>query len=341
MEGKCALVSRRLSGHPRMIELAVGVASHGWEELEKSLKTLSGDLEEQLRRLLETGLKLVAPEGQVLLGFLPFFGSGKFMREEMEAVAGAAGRQSSAGREEPEPTAVESADDQHKQTVDRGLGQLERAGLIEFDQGRWLYTFHQTLLDHVVRQPAMDPDRARSVRLALLAFHADYVRDHNGDDEAINRCVENILSTLEIAWGLREEESSLDLTICFVVNRLGYYFERRGLWRVGKHWLERAIALRRASTLARDQAALSQELYKLGACPNICSCSRMAAGFRWALAFSASAQPCGATIPLNLPRRCRSGTRSSKDCGSSISVATRPTLSPGLATETCGFLART
>ena len=79
----------------------------------------------------------------------------------------------------------------------------------------------------------------------------------------------------------------------------------------------------------------------LGACPNICSCSRMAAGFRWALAFSASAQPYVRTIPLNLPRRCRSDARSSKDCGSSISVATRPTLSPGLATETCGFLART
>jgi len=172
--GKCALVGRRLSGHPRMIELAVGVASHGWEELEESLKTLSGDLEEQLRRLLETGLKLVGPEGQALLSLLPFFGSGKFMREEMEAVAGVAGRQSSPSGEEPEPTAVESADDQHKQTVDRGLGQLERAGLIEFDQDRWLYTFHQTLLDHVVRQPAMDPDRARSVRLALLAFHADY-----------------------------------------------------------------------------------------------------------------------------------------------------------------------
>ncbi len=74
-----------------MIELAVGVASHGWEVLEKSLKTLSGDLEEQLRRLLETGLKLLAPEGQALLSFLPFFGSGKFMREEMEAVARAAG----------------------------------------------------------------------------------------------------------------------------------------------------------------------------------------------------------------------------------------------------------
>jgi hypothetical protein len=229
VEGKCALIGRRLSGHPRMIELAVGIARHGWEVLEESLKTLSGDLEEQLQRLLETGLKLLAPEGQALLSFLPFFGSGKFVREEMEAVAKAAGRQSDVSGEEKEPNAEESADDQNKQTVDRGLEQLERAGLMEFDQDRGLYTFHQTPLDHVDRQPAMDPDRARSVRLALLAFHADYVRDHSNDDEAIDRCVENILSTLESAWGLREEESSLDLTICFVVNGLGDYFERRGL----------------------------------------------------------------------------------------------------------------
>jgi transposase len=93
--------------------------------------------------------------------------------------------------------------------------------------------------------------------------------------------------------------------------------------------------LKQAEQLDAEQDAA------LGACPNICSCSRMAAGFRWALAFSASAQPCARTLPLNRPRRCRSGARSSKDCGSSRSVATRPTLSPGRATETCGFLART
>ena len=75
----------------------------------------------------------------------------------------------------------------------------------------------------------------------------------------------------------------------------------------------------------------------LGACPNICSCSRMAAGFCWSLAFSASAQPCAALSPSIYPDAGRSGARSSKDCGSSISVATRPTLSPGLAIETCGF----
>ena len=54
----------------------MGVASHGWEEPEKSLKKLSGDLEEQLRRLLETRLKLVAPEGQALVGSCPSSGRG-------------------------------------------------------------------------------------------------------------------------------------------------------------------------------------------------------------------------------------------------------------------------
>jgi hypothetical protein len=49
----------------------------------------------------------------------------------------------------------------------------------------------------------------------------------------------------------------------------------------------------------------------------------------------------GAHCPLNLPRRCRSGAKSSEDCGSNISVATRPIPSPVLATETCGFPART
>src|SRR5262249_5049273 len=158
-------------------------------------------LEEQLGRLLETGLKRVGPEGQALLGFLRFFGSGKFLKEEMQAVAGAAGRETATSGEETDPEAEEVADVAGKQAVDRGLEQLERAGLIEFEQGRGLYTFHQTLLDHVGRQPALDPDRAGSGLLALLVFHAGYLRDHHDDDAAIERCIENLLSTLEIAWG--------------------------------------------------------------------------------------------------------------------------------------------
>jgi tetratricopeptide (TPR) repeat protein len=262
VEGKCALVSRRLSGHPRMIELAVGVARHGWEELEKSLNTLSGDLEEQLGRLLETGLKLVTWEGQAMMSFLTFFESGKFMREEMESAAGA-GRQIARSGADRELDVEENDDEPNKQTVDQGLEQLERAGLIEFEQDRELYTFHQTLLDHVWRHQNMDPDRILKGLGALLAFHTGYVRDHCGDDIAIDRCAENILSSLEIAWGLREQSSRLDLIICSVVDGLGDHFERRGLWRLGEHWLKRAIALRRSSTLARDLAPLSHELHQL------------------------------------------------------------------------------
>src|SRR5271157_5689516 len=79
----------------------------------------------------------------------------------------------------------------------------------------------------------------------------------------------------------------------------------------------------------------------LGACPSIRLCSRIAPGFRWALAFSATAPALGAHYPpLNSSRCCRSGAKSSEGCGSSRSVATRPTPSPVLVTKTCGFPAR-
>src|SRR5271157_1506861 len=87
--------------------------------------------------------------------------------------------------------------------------------------------------------------------------------------------------------------------------------------------------------------ALERIAQALGACPSIRLCSRIAHGFRWALAFSATAPALGAHYPpLNSSRRCRSGAKSSEDCGSSRSVATRPTPSPVLVTKTCGFPAR-
>jgi tetratricopeptide (TPR) repeat protein len=261
VEGKCALISRRLSGHPRMIELAVGIAGHGYSELEKSLKTLSGDLEEQLRGLLETGLKLVGPEGRVLLTCLPFFRSGKFTEEEMEVVAVATGHLDVPSGPATEPDARESAEHAMRLAVDRGLKQLERAGLIEFEQNRGLYTFHQTLLDHVERQSGPNRDRTGPGVFALLAYYADYVK--NRDDADIDRSIENTFSTLEIVWGAREGEGPLDVAICSLIDWLGNYFDQRGLWRVGELWLERAIELRRSSSPARDQAALARGLHQL------------------------------------------------------------------------------
>ena len=158
-----------------------------------------------------------------MLNFLPLFRSGRFIREEIEAVA--AELEIAPSGDETEPDSDESAGDHPKQAVGRGLEQLERAGIIEFEPDRRLYTFHQTLLDHVSRISAIDPDRDVSLS-PLLKFHIDYVRGNSADDSAIDRCMQNIFSNLEVAWGLRENERTLDSAICFVVDWLGDYFLR-------------------------------------------------------------------------------------------------------------------
>jgi len=169
-----------------MIELAVGIANHGWEVVESSLKGLSGGLEEQLQKLLKTGLKLVAREGRSLLRFLAFFHSGRFMREEMGAVAGGARRHRVANGNELEPDAEEFADHRTKRMVDRGLEQLEKAGLIEFDQDFGIYTFHRALLYQLGRRPEMDRDRALLSLLTLFVFYMRYLRAHSDNDAAID-----------------------------------------------------------------------------------------------------------------------------------------------------------
>ena len=104
IRGLCARVSRRVSGHPRMIEVAVGVARRGREELDKALDRLHGDLETKLAEMLATGLALVGDEGRKLLAFLPLFPAGNFMPEAMQAACAAAERV--AVEETPMPTAA-------------------------------------------------------------------------------------------------------------------------------------------------------------------------------------------------------------------------------------------
>src|SRR5262249_4327375 len=125
--------------------------------------------------------------------------------------------------------------------------------------------FHQTLLDYVSHQPALmlGRDRAQSAQLALLAFHAAYVEEHRDDDAAIDRCVENILATLDWAWGLRYQGSCPDVMICSVVRGLGNYFHRRGHWRIGQLWLENAIELLRSSEPVDSRVPLAHALHQL------------------------------------------------------------------------------
>src|SRR5262249_18875306 len=90
VRGHCARLARRVSGHPRMIEVAVGIARRGQAELGRALDQLSGDLESKLNEMLATGLSLVGDEGRRRLGFLPLSSAGTFQPEAMPAARAAA-----------------------------------------------------------------------------------------------------------------------------------------------------------------------------------------------------------------------------------------------------------
>jgi tetratricopeptide (TPR) repeat protein len=291
VRGLCAQVSRRVSGHPRMIEVAVGVARRGRDELDRALDRLQGDLETKLGEMMATGMALVGDEGRQLLAFLPLFPAGNFMPEAMQAACAAAERW--AVEETPTPTVRRSfwnqlvsflgrpfrkarqpgpndapveADSEPDagapSWVDDAIRQLERGGFLDRDQEMNLYTFHQTLRDYAERVTDLAPERSSTGFFGLLFFYAGYLRDNRGNYEAIDRCLDNALTAMETAWAARQGSGPLDAVLAGMVDALGYIFDLRGLWQLGDRWNERAIALRRESDSARDVAALAHELFR-------------------------------------------------------------------------------
>ncbi len=276
-----------------MIEVAVGIARRGKAELDKALDRLSGELESKLTEILATGLKLVGDEGRRLLAFLPLFPAGNFQPEAMQAACAWADRTTVAGPTtmptwltfqrrlacvagrlfgkpwrpelDGEPDAGEDEAGSKEAALDwavEGTRQLERAGFLGRDQKADLFTFHETLRDHAERMAPLPPEKHAASFLGLFNFYADYLFANSGNDTAIDRCFENALTLMEKAWAVRPEPGPLDAVLASMVDALGYYFERRGLWQLGDRWNERAISLRRESASGPDEGALAHELYR-------------------------------------------------------------------------------
>ena len=238
VRGLSATVCRRVAGHPRMIEVAVGVARRGREDLDKALDRLEGDLESKLAEMLATGLTLVGDQGRRLLAFLPLFPAGNFMPEAMQAACAAAERAAIA--ETPTPTDrpslwgrfvsvlgrpfrkaspveterkpneedAESEADAPARVVE-GIRQLERGGFLDRDQERNLCSFHQTLRDYAERATNLHPEQSSAGFVGLLVFYAGYLRDNSGNYAAIDRCLDNALTAMEFAWATRRDPAPL------------------------------------------------------------------------------------------------------------------------------------
>ena len=187
-----------------MIEVAVGVARRGREELDKVFGRLDGDLESKMAEMLATGLTQVGDEGRRLLALIPLFPAGNFMPEAMQAacaaaervaleatatatrrpslwrrlvfVVGHAFRIASPVRIERMPNQEEPESDANvRDRVGVGIHQLERAGILNRDQERNLYTFHQTLGDYAVRATTRQPVQSSAAFSGLLEFYARYL----------------------------------------------------------------------------------------------------------------------------------------------------------------------
>jgi tetratricopeptide (TPR) repeat protein len=124
-ERRAALkVARRLSGHPKMIEIAVGTARRrGYERLAEQLPQLSGDLAARLNELIGWSVGLVGEEGRRVLPYLALFPASSFTGE---AVAIACGK---------------------RDWVQDGLDQLGDSGLVNFRPDTERYEWHQSVVE--------------------------------------------------------------------------------------------------------------------------------------------------------------------------------------------------
>jgi tetratricopeptide (TPR) repeat protein len=255
--GPCSQVSQRLSGHPKMIEIAVPLARTGLGPLEEVLSNLRGDLETQLDDLLSTGLALLGAEGRRLLAYLPLFPTGRFMPEALSIACAATQR--------TEPTEPEEGSrlpsDVSLSWVQVGLRQLEYAAFLQFDPDAKVYSFHQLLLDRVSRESGLHGEDRANALIELLLFYAGYLEDNKENYSSLDRCFDNALVLMESLWQERTEAGPIDGALVFMADVLSHYLEARGRWQAGDCWSERAVELRRTSPSAKNDEALAHALY--------------------------------------------------------------------------------
>lgn len=247
LEGKCVLISQRLHGHPKMLELAVGLALQGEAQLNAALHALPEHLEDQVAPLLETSFAALGAEGRQLLPLLRYFPTGRLMPESLEYLATIGAVQADSAPEAVDEDAAGDEDEDEDATADEpvtpdwyapGLRQLLQSGLLDYDQVTDTYAFHQSILDAIGPQ-----DDMQQLWSVLLLHYAQYISGCAGDNDRIDRCFENALQLMEAFWPIVNESAELAALLSRMVSRIGYFFEQRGWGEVGEIWHTRNLEL--------------------------------------------------------------------------------------------------
>ena len=244
--GKCAYVSRKLFGHPKMIEWAVSIARHGWQTAENHLEKLEGDLEGRISDLLSTSVGYLSTEGKKVLACMSVMpASGRFMRDELWTIAQRTGSEISSivgrlpGNREAKLGGEAAEADWHDWQDDvrwvvGGLLQLEQAALIDLDQSSQTYTYNIAVIEHARSEFGLGEHHRRAATESLFLFHCNYFRANQSNRPAIEPLIDNVLGTLQAVEENPDPSNSLKKNIRSLKKSINEYFGRKSVPQLGK-----------------------------------------------------------------------------------------------------------
>ena len=251
LEGLCVFVNQRLHGHPKMLELAVGLAMRGVNFLNVAMASLPEHLEDQIRPLLETTFTALGHEGRKLLPLLIFFPTGRLTPEALEVAAIAASANETMNNDDESNSDSDSSmvSQSQEEIVEdtarlpwfpKAIQELVQTGLLDYQQSTNTYSFHQSILD-AVKYDTVDSAAGLRVLLQLLDHYSKYIVGSQNDYHAIDRCFEEVMRLMEVFWSIRDASPSIPRLLGIIVSGIGHYFEYRNQGHLGEIWHNRAI----------------------------------------------------------------------------------------------------
>jgi len=255
-----------LGGHPKMIEVAVGLAAgRGVGVLRKEVPEIdevatakaahelaAEAMEKRYDELLSTSMRLLGEDGRWLLSLLQVFPSPTFARDELDAAARGA-------LEVPgeDMGKVEEA----LKRVTAGLSDCVAAGLVDRDAVADLFRVHATVSAHTRRQAPFEGAEAVRAFGGLLGLALRFATSRSEDYDAVERRLVHLFGVFEAGWlSLKEAQHA----IARAVDDLGYFLYRRGHWSLMARWRDRLAGVPDEGPKARSHRLYKESLLVTG-----------------------------------------------------------------------------
>ena len=258
-QGLPRLLAVVLAGHPKLIDVAVGIVAAGGlprpegtppESLEaEQAKELAAEaIQTRLEELLASSLRLLDELSRRLLAVLPLFPDGSFTREELTAAAAVlAVEAGNAGSEPP------------GQWARRAVQAWTEAGIVGHDAAAGVYRLHPIVQAYVEKRGQLDADAAGRVFTRLLLAALQYATAQRESYQALEqRCV-HLLGLFELAWESDRASEEQRRAVARAIDAMSGFLIHQRYWPLLERWQARLEELPETTPEER-----SHRLYRKG-----------------------------------------------------------------------------